>query len=675
MLLHALFAVALLPLLPFANADPCAAIGGKIWVAPRDVRACFTSFKVNNTIRANIVEVITKTLAFHTSTNYQLRAPEPFTQDVHEDLLGDLARISRQAYPSDYDLHIDLSRTLKRLNDGHCAYSSTCYDSLFVNYLPTPLVVLTDEKGTQTVHIAPEAFQVASAEFPDQIDVWQNALPGSLKGKLASLSGAKVLLINGQDPWVAVDANARIAGSFQALGTRQNGFFSSYQRGADSWNYIMGNFAQQSLPLSDSVDLLLQLVNSTRPVEVTLPYRSRIGTGAVNFTDSASYRANNCVARNTTNGVDLYSTVNSASRQSSEGALAKYQQQPPTPISTLKRGRFINVALDSSPLSDVVLPPTLQPPATPLNGSFGVGQFFMQSDGKTGVLALGSFSGADFDVMENGLITGLLSLKSLGATQLIVDVTNNGGGFVCIAHLLHRLIIGPKNTTVPQAGLFTEARDGPLAQLIVQQIIDKKLDPDNQLLYNPVQWSAFNGTPFPATDNWLVPPVKKIINGRMDAFSQELGQECQPFDIAIPQVPLFEASKVAIVSNGRCASSCSLFSVTMSKEEGVRTVVVGGKSTQQQQFCGTVGGQSTDFSTIDTEVKTTHLKNNSLAPPDFLVNAVQGIAWRLGFGIEDTTQPEEWQSRPASLNLPLTPALVNNPTAIWTEVASRLFSQ
>ena len=69
-----------------------------------------------------------KTLAFHTSVNYELRAPEPFTADVHEDLLGDLARISKQHYASDFDLHIDMSRTLKRLNDGHCVYINNCYD-------------------------------------------------------------------------------------------------------------------------------------------------------------------------------------------------------------------------------------------------------------------------------------------------------------------------------------------------------------------------------------------------------------------------------------------------------------------------------------------------------------------------------------------------------------------
>jgi hypothetical protein len=46
-----------------------------------------------------------------------------------------------------------------------------------------------------------------------------------------------------------------------------------------------------------------------------------------------------------------------------------------------------------------------------------------------------------------------------------------------------------------------------------------------------------------------------------------------------------------------------ILQITMSKGDGVRTVVVGGKQGVQQHYCGTVGGQSTDFSTIDTEIK------------------------------------------------------------------------
>lgn len=146
-----------------------------------------------------ILEVVTKSLSFHTSVSYQVLAPEPFTADVHEDILGDLARIGSTGYPSEFAMHIDLSRSVKRLMDGHCVYINMCYDSLFLTFLPTPLVLLTDNSGSQAVHIAPEAFEVASAEFADEIGVWQNALPGNLKGQIASVSNKTLATSNVKD--------------------------------------------------------------------------------------------------------------------------------------------------------------------------------------------------------------------------------------------------------------------------------------------------------------------------------------------------------------------------------------------------------------------------------------------------------------------------------------------
>lgn len=657
--------------LPRAS-DPCAAISGQKWIAPRAVRDCYSTVKVNETLKNNILDVVGRTLNFHTSVNYQIQAPPPFNEDVHEDLFKDLDRIRATNYASDYDMHVDLSRTLKRLNDGHCVWINGCYDSFFINYLPTPLVLLSDSSGNQAVHIAPEAFTVASAEFPDQVDFWQNALPGHLKGQLESLSGAQVLTIDGRDPNVAIDANALITGSFQGVGTRQNSFFASYQASGSTWTYLLGNFAQQSLPLSDQVILEIQRIGSSRTDTITLPYRSRI-SGPGNFTDVATFFDNHCFAQPGTNGIDL-NAPNSQRVSPQEKPIARFQQIQAFSVPDVPKER-INVMLDTTPLSDVVLPSHLTP-TSPINGSRNAAQFFFLDDNKTGVLALGSFSDSDFDSFLDSMLVGLINLKSLGASQLVVDVSNNGGGFVCAAHYLHRIIVGPKSTSVPQAGLNTTARDGILAQRIVQQLVDDPdLDSNLLLLYNPRQWRDENDTFFPANDNWLLPPVRKSINGHQDAFSQQLGEECQPesFTSPTPNEALFDPEKVVIVTNGRCASSCSLFSVTMAKEEGVKTVVLGGRKGVQQQYCGTVGGQSTDFSTIDTEIKTTQLKHDPLAPPDLLVNGVQGIAWRLGFGIDDPTQPEEWQNRPANVNFPLTAEIVNNPVAIWKAVAERVF--
>ncbi|KAJ7783279.1 hypothetical protein B0H16DRAFT_1710074 [Mycena metata] len=606
------------------------------------------SFPVDEEIKANIIQVANKTLAFHTSVNYQIRAPHPFENDVHEDIAADLARIDQTSYPSEFDFHLDIYHSFRRLNDGHCALFNLCYDSLYISYLPTPVVLLTAPDGSQNVHIAPEAFTVASAEFPDQIEFWQNSLPANLKGKLASLSGAKVLQINGEDPFVAVNANAQVTGGYQSFGTRQTAFFSSYSRGEKSWSYVIGNFASQIHPLNDFVELTIQRLNSTEIDKVTIPYRSRFGSAATNFTDGQSYRANNCVSVKGTNGYNFYDAA-ALSGYAEVVPPAAYLQQQPI-ISSEDRRHPVNVLLDATPLTDVELPVELP---VALNKSYSVAQFYLLDDNITGVLALGSFAAPNFTAFMGSLLDGLQELKSLGATRLIVDVTNNGGGYICIAHWLHRILIGPKKTTEPQAGLYTCTRAGPLAQLIVEQI-NEGGDPGQLLSYHPSQWKNSSNIPYSAESHWLRPTVNLTINGHQDAFSPRMGAECQPFEMDPPEAGLFDPKDIVIISNGRCGSSCSLFSITMSKSEGVKTAVFGGKQDIPQQYCGVVGGQSTHFSEIDTEIKSTKLKNHTLAPPDFKTNSVLGITWRLGFGLDDPREPEEWQDHPADFNIPLT---------------------
>lgn len=82
----------------------------------------------------------------------------------------------------------------------------------------------------------------------------------------------------------------------------------------------------------------------------------------------------------------------------------------------------MNVILDDLPLQNVGLPAELQPSLTPVDGSRSVAQFYLLEDGKTGVLALGSFSDNIYGEFLAALLKGLQSLKNQGATQLIVDV-------------------------------------------------------------------------------------------------------------------------------------------------------------------------------------------------------------------------------------------------------------
>lgn len=92
----------------------------------------------------------------------------------------------------------------------------------------------------------------------------------------------------------------------------------------------------------------------------------------------------------------------------------------------------------------------------------------------------------------------------------------------------------------------------------------------------------------------------------------------------------------------------------MKSKHRVRVAVAGGRQDIPQQYAGTIGGQNLNFATLNTEIKSTKNKGHPLAPPDFITNSRFGITWRLGFGLADPSQPEEWLDHQASDILPLT---------------------
>lgn len=650
-----------------ATADPCAAIAGLEWVTPAALRECFRFQPLNETIKNNVLDVVNKTFAFQTSINYQIQAPAPFENDVHVNIMTELRRIKGQSYPTQYDFHLDISSTIKKLQDGHTLYQDFCYDATYLNFNPFPVTLITTN-GQQNLHIAPEAFEVISAALPGALNVWTQAVGGNL----SQFSGAKILAINGNDPWDAVNANAAVTGGYQALSTRQNRFFSTYFfNGPGDVGYEFGDFAQQSLPITDKVTLTVVLTGQTRNQTITVPYMSQFGAFSFPFTDSESFLLNNCIPiPGSTNGQDLNSPFMEAAQVQVSPSQQRRRRGRGSTLSPQDMKRPRNVMADTF-LTDADLPSRLVP-QNALNGTGGI-PFYQLPDGKTGVLALGSFESEGFDQMEQDLLNGLQQLKSNGISQLLIDLTDNTGGFICIAAWLHRILVGPRATSVPQALLDTKARDQLLAPLIVNAIIENGVDPDDQLLYNPLMWTNASNVRFSASTNWLEPPVHITINNVPDMFSQRLGQECQPFDMTPPNSPIFEPANIAIVTDGLCASSCALFATAMAKHYNVTTVVAGGKQGVPQQYAGRVGGESTDFPTIDTQVKTAGLKQNPLAPPDFINNGVFDITWRLAFGIVDPTTPEEWQSRPATINLPLTINTVNNPLQLWKAVAAQVF--
>ncbi|CAE6439798.1 unnamed protein product [Rhizoctonia solani] len=659
------------------QSDPCTKIVNQPWSKPSEVSSCLSSFPFNATLRDNVVDVLSKTFSqFHTSTNFHLHMPDPFTDDT-VDLLGEFQRIKKTTYKSDLDLHRDISTTVKRLGDSHAGYVNYCYDSLFSTYLPFPLVVLArpGAEDVQNIHIAPEASQVVTSEFGDEaVKTWQSAIGGR---NLTEFNGAQIVSINGQDPWAIVDTYAATAGGFQAKTTRQNGFFASYSL----WQYVMGGFAQLALPPpNDTVTLTLIRNGSTSQESYNVPYLSRVGSKTVEFTDAQSLWTNNCLPSRKTNGgtpsngvanskMKTLSGLKSADEEDPLSEPAKFQRVPIiAPVVDGRRETFASLVYDEP--QDIAFPQSLLP-TTYVTG-YGAVQWLMLQDNKTAVLWLSSFDGRSID-MRKAIIRGLNEVKAKGAERLLIDVTNNGGGIICLASFLHRVLAGPQPGLDVQPGLDGSVRAQELPQKIVAKIVAGGLPEDDTSYYNPSNYKNAQGTEYAANFNWLNPPIDVQVNGVSDKFSQKIGDTCLPFPLDPPTTQPFAFENIAIISNGRCASSCSLFSILMRTKYNVKTVVMGGKQGTTQQYCGVVGGQSLNFVPLNVELKTLGLKNDTLAPPDFLTNSYQGLTWKLVYSPSDPNSFEEFKTHPAQFNFPLLPSTVNNPQAIWEDVTRRLW--
>ena len=77
--------------------DPCAKIAGNAFVSVSDALACQRFFPFNETLRQNVMSVVSKVFDFYTFEDYYLDSPPPF-QESTVDIRAQLARISSMQY-------------------------------------------------------------------------------------------------------------------------------------------------------------------------------------------------------------------------------------------------------------------------------------------------------------------------------------------------------------------------------------------------------------------------------------------------------------------------------------------------------------------------------------------------------------------------------------------------
>ncbi|KAJ4491905.1 hypothetical protein C8J55DRAFT_502397 [Lentinula edodes] len=628
-----------------APSDPCAAIAGKLFALPADVLACEKSFPFNETLRQNVLTTVSRVFDFYTFENWYLDSPAPF-QESTNNIRANLTRINTTQYDTDYDFNIDLYDFTTQLNDGHTRWFTNCYTN-WQNILPAPFINV-ELNGTQGVYIAPD-----SVDFINLIGTSYTDLLEEMEFDWQRLSGAQITSIEGQDPYDYADFVAdTVSGNYLDHGVRVNSVFSSYRISGTDFSQRLGDLAGPTGVKQTSLEVKLIVANSTTEETVTIPFiASFLG---VAFTDQASYWENNCAANPDTNGVDL--RTSGLTRRLNE-----------TPRRRLAKGNIIDKSNDSA----IGLPPQFLPTAPQVDGSEDVIKNFILPDNITGVMFVGSFEPDDFDQFQADTVAAISAFQSAGVSRLLIDLTNNGGGFVCLGQFLFQYLAG---SNIGYPGFVSTNRANLLAQKIVAADIALGND-DTITFYSADNWAFLNDTEMSASYDYIDPSLPFTVNAVNEPTSQRFHDTCQlSFTQTIPEDPPFPTESVAIVSNGNCASTCAMFSTLMNERLQTKIAVFGGKPGENVEFKGMAGNQVLEWADIDTEIKTAGLKDDPLAPPDLLVSGDFRHNWRTAWSWLNESIPIAFLSELPKLRFPFTLETYNNPQNLWVYAASQLFS-
>jgi hypothetical protein len=80
-----------------AATSPCAKVAAQVFVEPADALACQKSFPFNETLRQNVLSVVSGVFDFYTFEDYYLNSPPPF-QESTADIRAQIQRINSTAY-------------------------------------------------------------------------------------------------------------------------------------------------------------------------------------------------------------------------------------------------------------------------------------------------------------------------------------------------------------------------------------------------------------------------------------------------------------------------------------------------------------------------------------------------------------------------------------------------
>ncbi|KAJ3167801.1 hypothetical protein HK101_011709, partial [Irineochytrium annulatum] len=537
------------------SSDPCTTL--QTITAADDVLACFNQFPINSTQREDQIASIKRFFEVYSFLELAKTAAPPLIPS-NVDILALLDEIAADnSITTELAFHTRISTAIQSLNDPHAHYNPKCFSQ------PTyyqPWVISSGYDITTDSHIIAlrDLVTSASTDFIIGCDGDNQKTCTALNNKVNAFWSVNatdkfnpadyidwtVEAINGVDVLSFVQDLGDFWGQSKTPESRFNSVLASYQitdfgsDDAPNPGFAVTNgllYVRQSplLLRTDTTDGVATMTYSlvspdgSTTAELNVPW--------VAFIDGATVKA-------LQKGKDAYYSEfcpppTAAAAEAADNEVKKVADaQARTPLRMGRKKKYYAKSRAAAPSPDIKHPLS----------AYSSGAFY-NLDGNTGVWIFSSASPPpklSSRAWAQSIIDGLDNLMKSGPKNLIIDVTSNGGGDICVGYdlavyLLRTVDIDTPNYDFRLSDTSREILDGM---------------PDAASIFTATGKASLTGANL--TDAQLEVGGAP---GRSDKFNLDCLQS-EEFDFAgvvKNETGMWES--IAIVSDGMCGSTCATF--------------------------------------------------------------------------------------------------------------------
>ncbi|KAF2646765.1 peptidase S41 family protein-like protein [Massarina eburnea CBS 473.64] len=616
--------------------------------------ACLKSVPINQSAASQTITSLKQMLQFQSTLSY-LKNPPSSWPNEKVDLVAGLddigKKVSDGTYDNEYDFENDISALLVKGHDGHLSFGGMAFGGVFRWRRNRQVALISgssDGKEVPKVWVMNDYNQTGSGNTPSAVQ--------SIDGQDAAQFLEKESLLNSYH-----DPDARYNSMFYMQPAENYGYFVNprfYPGPKVNITYENGN----SSVLPNTAIILSP--NSWQSISDASDFYTKFITPS---TDSKKIKKR-----------DPHSLPQHL-RNPREAELDRRY---------VPAGYPIKVVSHSS--DDVTL----------------AGFFVDGPDSKVGVLIVQTFNTETADdarefqaVVQNYIAAA----QEKNVTKHIIDVRTNGGGKVLLGYDTYLQFFPSKE---PQ--LMSRYRGHQGSELLGEKLssIPRITNSNGELYTSPFNFHSYLNKDLTTFSSWsnMYPPSKFNGDSFTDLLRYNLSDpsttSSERYSIGVEmtgrgtrsnftQDP-FKAEDIIILSDGICASTCSLFTELMVQESGVKALAVGGRPATgpMQAVGGTKGSlvlQDSYLTAVSSYIISNYATSNTEAsqwkaflPQEFAIantDASVNFQDTIRKGVEKDGVPIQFLNDTASCRIYYEPNMYLNVTALWTKAANVAFGK